>query len=120
MRLAVPLLILAALALPAALLAKRRPAHPPPASRAAAAGGGDDAAAAPPLARAAAGLARGRLPARPRAAAAADRAGFATWDPILKQVGNRPWRRWGTDRLLRTLHLVLGAYARAIRTRRRC
>ena len=37
--------------------------------------------------------------------------GFATWDPILKQVGNRPWRRWGTDRLLRTLHRVLGAYA---------
>jgi murein endopeptidase len=38
--------------------------------------------------------------------------GFATWDPILKQVGNRPWRRWGTDRLLRTLYRVLGAYAR--------
>jgi murein endopeptidase len=38
--------------------------------------------------------------------------GFATWDPILKQVGNRAWRRWGTDRLLRTLRRVLAAYAR--------
>jgi murein endopeptidase len=38
--------------------------------------------------------------------------GFATWDPILKRVGNRPWRRWGTDRLLRTLQRVLAAYAR--------
>jgi murein endopeptidase len=38
--------------------------------------------------------------------------GFATWDPILKQVGNRPWRRWGTDRLLRTLRRVLAGYAR--------
>ncbi len=39
-------------------------------------------------------------------------AGFLTWDPILKQVGNRPWRRWGTDRLLRTVRAVLAAYAR--------
>ena len=38
--------------------------------------------------------------------------GFATWDPILKQVGNRPWRRWGSDRLLRTVRSVLAAYAR--------
>ena len=37
--------------------------------------------------------------------------GYLTWDPIFKRVGNRPWRRWGTDRLLRTLHRVLGAYA---------
>jgi murein endopeptidase len=26
--------------------------------------------------------------------------GFATWDPIRKRVGNRAWRRWGTDRLV--------------------
>jgi murein endopeptidase len=38
--------------------------------------------------------------------------GFLTWDPILKQVGNRPWRRWGSDRLLRTVRSVLAAYAR--------
>jgi murein endopeptidase len=37
--------------------------------------------------------------------------GFVTWDPILKRVGNRPWRRWGTDRLLRTLRRVLAGYA---------
>jgi murein endopeptidase len=38
--------------------------------------------------------------------------GFLTWDPILKRVGNRPWRRWGTGRLLRTVGSVLAAYAR--------
>jgi murein endopeptidase len=38
--------------------------------------------------------------------------GFATWDPILKRVGNRSWRRWGTERLLRTLRTVLAEYAR--------
>jgi murein endopeptidase len=38
--------------------------------------------------------------------------GFLTWDPILKRVGNRPWRRWGSDRLLRTVRSVLAAYAR--------
>ena len=39
-------------------------------------------------------------------------AGFVTWDPIRKHVGNRGWRRWGTDRLLHTLRRVLAAYAR--------
>jgi murein endopeptidase len=38
--------------------------------------------------------------------------GFVTWDPIFKQVGNRPWRRWGTEKLLRTVRGVLAAYAR--------
>jgi murein endopeptidase len=38
--------------------------------------------------------------------------GFVTWDPILKRVGNRGWRRWGTERLLRTLRAVLAEYAR--------
>jgi len=37
--------------------------------------------------------------------------GFATWDPIRKRVGNRGWRRWGTDRLLRTVRNVLASYA---------
>ncbi len=39
-------------------------------------------------------------------------AGFLTWDPILDRVGNRPWRRWGSERLLRTVRSVLAAYAR--------
>src|SRR5687767_16010583 len=35
---------------------------------------------------------------------------FFTWDPVLKRSPNRPWRRWGTDRLVRTLVRVLQAY----------
>jgi murein endopeptidase len=38
--------------------------------------------------------------------------GYETWDPIRKRVGNRGWRRWGTDRLLRTVGGVTAAYAR--------
>jgi murein endopeptidase len=38
--------------------------------------------------------------------------GFLTWDPILKRVGNRPWRRWGTEHLLETVRSVLADYAR--------
>jgi murein endopeptidase len=38
--------------------------------------------------------------------------GFLTWDPILKRVGNRPWRRWGTERLLATVRSVVADYAR--------
>jgi murein endopeptidase len=38
--------------------------------------------------------------------------GYLTWDPILKRVPNRGWRRWGTGRLLRTIRRVLAAYAR--------
>ena len=26
---------------------------------------------------------------------------FFTWDPVLRRSPNRPWRRWGTDRLVR-------------------
>jgi murein endopeptidase len=37
--------------------------------------------------------------------------GFITWDPIRKRVGNRAWRRWGSQRLLDTLQTVLAAYA---------
>jgi murein endopeptidase len=43
---------------------------------------------------------------------AAQGEGYVTWDPILKRVGSRGWRRWGTDRLLRTLHDVLAGYGR--------
>jgi murein endopeptidase len=35
---------------------------------------------------------------------------WLTWDPILKQVPNRPWRRWGTQKLIATIERVLAAY----------
>ena len=35
---------------------------------------------------------------------------FFTWDPILRTTPNRPWRRWGSDRLLRTFLHVLDDY----------
>jgi murein endopeptidase len=35
---------------------------------------------------------------------------FFTWDPPLERSPNRPWRRWGHDRLLRTLLRVLREY----------
>ncbi len=38
---------------------------------------------------------------------------YFTWDPILKHVPNRGWRRYGTDRLLRTLLTVLSEYRAA-------
>jgi murein endopeptidase len=38
---------------------------------------------------------------------------FFTWDPVKKRSPNRPWRRWGTDRLLRVLLRVLDEYAAA-------
>jgi murein endopeptidase len=39
--------------------------------------------------------------------------GYATWDPIRRRVDNRAWRRWGTERLLKTVRGVLAGYARA-------
>jgi murein endopeptidase len=39
--------------------------------------------------------------------------GWATWDPVLKRVPNRGWRRWGTDRLVALLEQVVGDYQRA-------
>jgi murein endopeptidase len=39
--------------------------------------------------------------------------GYMTWDPIRKRVGNRPWRRWGTDRLVGTLTRITARYAKA-------
>ena len=37
-------------------------------------------------------------------------ADWFTWDPVLKRRPNRGWRRWGTDRLLRTLLRVVEEY----------
>jgi murein endopeptidase len=37
-------------------------------------------------------------------------AAFFTWDPIRKTAPNRWWRRYGTDRLLRTVLEVLGEF----------
>jgi murein endopeptidase len=31
---------------------------------------------------------------------------FLTWDPVLRRSPNRTWRRWGTDRLVRTVLTV--------------
>jgi len=36
-----------------------------------------------------------RLPAEGRT--------FVTWDPVQRRSPNRPWRRWGTDRLVRVV-----------------
>jgi len=36
-----------------------------------------------------------------------------TWDPVRDVVPNRPWRRWGTDALLRTTLAVLREYRAA-------
>ena len=38
---------------------------------------------------------------------------FFTWDPIQRQSPNRGWRRWGTDRLVRTTLGVVREFARA-------
>lgn len=38
---------------------------------------------------------------------------FFTWDPVLKRSPDRPWRRYGTDRLVRVLLRVVDEYAGA-------
>jgi murein endopeptidase len=38
---------------------------------------------------------------------------YFTWDPVLKRSPNRPWRRWGSDRLIRMLLRVLDEYSAA-------
>ncbi|HEY3191030.1 MAG TPA: penicillin-insensitive murein endopeptidase [Solirubrobacteraceae bacterium] len=38
---------------------------------------------------------------------------YVTWDFVLKRSPNRAWRRWGTDRLVRTLLAVLRAHRAA-------
>ena len=43
----------------------------------------------------------------------AEGATFFTWDPLLRQAPNRAWRRWGTDRLVRTVLRVLSEFERA-------
>jgi murein endopeptidase len=35
---------------------------------------------------------------------------WLTWDPILKRIPNRPWRRWGTAKLIATLRRVLASF----------
>jgi murein endopeptidase len=35
---------------------------------------------------------------------------FFTWDPVRDRIPNRPWRRWGTDRLIRLVLRVLHEY----------
>ena len=37
--------------------------------------------------------------------------GYFTWDPIQRESPNRGWRRWGTDRLVRTVLRVLREFA---------
>jgi penicillin-insensitive murein endopeptidase len=36
---------------------------------------------------------------------------FFTWDPVLRQSPNRPWRRWGTDGLVRTTLRIINVFA---------
>ena len=43
----------------------------------------------------------------------AEGATYFTWDPVLKRSPNRPWRRWGSDRLIRMLLGVFADYAEA-------
>jgi murein endopeptidase len=43
----------------------------------------------------------------------AEGADWFTWDPARKRSPNRSWRRWGTDRLVRTLLRVLREYRAA-------
>jgi murein endopeptidase len=38
---------------------------------------------------------------------------FLTWDPVLRRSPNRPWRRWGTDRLVHVLLRVARGHHRA-------
>lgn len=35
---------------------------------------------------------------------------YFTWDPVLRRSPNRPWRRWGTDRLVRVVLRVASRY----------
>jgi murein endopeptidase len=38
---------------------------------------------------------------------------FFTWDPALRRKPDRPWRRWGNERLIQLLLRVFSAYASA-------
>jgi murein endopeptidase len=35
---------------------------------------------------------------------------YFTWDPVYNRIPNRGWRRWGSDRLIRTLLTVIQQY----------
>jgi murein endopeptidase len=35
---------------------------------------------------------------------------YFTWDPVRNEIPNRAWRRWGTDRLVRTILTVIHEY----------
>jgi murein endopeptidase len=35
---------------------------------------------------------------------------FFSWDPVFDRIPNRPWRRWGTDRLVETVLRVIHDY----------
>ena len=125
MRLAL-LLILLALALPAVLLAapgdrEDEPGPPPPAPSSTPAPPPATATPTPlppsrrrsrrrPSRHARSGC-PGRAAWSTAASCPAAGAGYMTWDPILKRVGNRSWRRWGTGRLLATVRRVLADYA---------
>jgi hypothetical protein len=97
------------------------PAGEPPASRAAAAAGGRAALATrtpggAPEARIvwrrsrAVGLPqRGRLAGGVRLPAEGTH--FVTWDPVRRTTPNRGWRRYGTDRLVRSILRVAEEYA---------
>jgi murein endopeptidase len=37
---------------------------------------------------------------------------FFTWDPIKKQKPNRAWRRWGTEKLIRTILRIARGFSR--------
>jgi murein endopeptidase len=37
-------------------------------------------------------------------------ADWLTWDPVLKRIPNRPWRRWGTAKLIATISRVLAGF----------
>jgi murein endopeptidase len=123
------LLILLALALPAVLLAapgerESEPAPPPPTPTTTPAP--PPAATATPTPTPPPAVATPEPPAEPSRAVGlpydgrlvrgrqlpAAGTGFLTWDPILKRVGNRGWRRWGTGRLLASIRRVLAAHAR--------
>src|ERR671937_541703 len=41
---------------------------------------------------------------------------YFTWDPVLRRAPNRPWRRYGTERLVRLLVRIVDSYAAAHRS----
>jgi murein endopeptidase len=97
------------------------PVPPPPAPAGPEAGGAPDAAAPPALVPVPLPPALPADPAAPSRALGrptdgslqrgvqlpAEGPDHYTWDPVLKRFPSRGWRRWGTDRLVRTVQEVL-------------